>query len=651
MTWRGDFSEKAITRHAASLAVAQRDEHKVWVVFDYTSAVQLEMQKFAHPQYTLVFTAISIPASQKARSVRVYVFSRVLPCEKTSHSFLSAQLPLDTVANGVRQSLIEACIIGVFLRSDANPAEPYYDITDHFAECLRGDLNIAAKLLGRTIFVLHYTARIDGHNTDVLSPEGIDVLIQKVYEPYMQTFGDYSSNVILGFCVELPDFLCFDRAPANTLPWTPGLPDYFADVKNYDLLERLPLLFYDAYEAATIRHDFWQVLTQRYADVCLTRLRDWCHIHGLQLAVTHPPLARSLTRNALPLFASADIPGVHLRFPSKSSKGESLNPDKRIVLLKQSASVAEQFGAPTLIQQDDSIHTGAPVEAWIRNLHEQVIAGGNQFAISHPSTMMDNLDVYLRRLSFVMSCGRRRCNLLVLNPIGSLWAKFGHQDWHWINSELASISSALINAQHDYDFGDESLLTTYGHIHKRSKKLIVGDVSYKAVLIPPCITLQSATIVLLRRFISARGKLIAMESLPYLMDGKTGDYAYPLEKLLYKRRTTILRGTQEEKLRQLMVLMDKIAGDGIVIYSRPDNLKTQSIRKHHRQYENIAICFLLNVESHSVDTLVEIAGEVCVEEWNSEYGERDQPTQWHADKKTYAELHFEAGQARLMVIG
>ena len=90
LTWRGDFSEKKITRHAASLATAQRDEHKVWVVFDYISTAQPEMQEFAQPQYTLVFTAISIPASQKARSVR---------------AFLSAQLPLDAVASSYYRSI------------------------------------------------------------------------------------------------------------------------------------------------------------------------------------------------------------------------------------------------------------------------------------------------------------------------------------------------------------------------------------------------------------------------------------------------------------------------------------------------------------------------------------------------------------------
>ena len=195
------------------------------------------------------------------------------------------------------------------------------------------------------------------------------------------------------------------------------------------------------------------------------------------------------------------------------------------------------------------------------------------------------------------------------------------------------------------------MIAVFGQIrHEKEKKLIIGDNNYSAVLIPPCINLQGKTIDILRRFTSARGKLIAMEPLPYLMDGRSGDYSYPLERLLYSRRTTILRGTREDKLRQLELLLNKIAGDGIEIYAKPDNLKARSILKHHRKYGELDICLFLNTDQNKVDTLIEINGKLQVEEWSLESGKKYEPVQWHADNKTYVELQFAPWQAHLLLI-
>ena len=658
LTWNGDFSEKAVKRHSELLEAARNQNSKVWISFD-KSAKQPALRSLASSQYSLVFTSISIPTKLKTEHVRNYLFSQ-LP----SVSAMCMQQTMNADEN----------IIGVFLQSEDTPAKPYHNITEPFVKCLSGDLKTSSKLVGRTIFCLHYESQIQGQNmqtttaenqrrrqfeaersehdfvlADILSSEGVDALITKVYEPYASMFKDYFSETIIGFCIEPPDFLSCEPANLDKLPWTPEFPHYFSKIKNYNLMELLPLLFYDSYDSASVRHDFWEVLTLRFAEVCIARLRDWGFGYGIKLALTQPLLARSLTRNPLPLFTEADIPTL-----CEPDGKSNLHYSKRLILFKQAVSIAGQFRKPyILFRTSGNPHTEASLVKWVNNLHWASISGCNRFANSfrYDDPMSKTFDAYLRRLSYVLSCGKRCRNLLMLNPIGSLWVKFGHQDYHWINSELASISEALIHSHHDFDFGDENLIAAFGQVKRRGKKLTIGDTSYSVVLIPPCINLQGKTVDMLRRFTSARGKLIAMEPLPYLMDGRTGDYPYPLERLLQSRRTTILRGAREEKLRQLKILLDeKVAKVSIEIYARPENLQARSILKHHRRHEELDICLLLNTDQNQTDALIEINSESHVEEWSLESGKKYEPVQWHADNKTYAELQFAPWQARLLII-
>ncbi|HIE27997.1 TPA: hypothetical protein EYP66_11995 [Candidatus Poribacteria bacterium] len=633
LTWNEDFSERAVKKHAKLLEASDNQKRKVWILFE-KSTKQTAPRSLTSPQYSLVFTNISIPQKLKAENVQ---------------NFLLAQLPFLPAIFMQPIADVDANLIRVFLHSEDNPAKFYYNITEHFVKCLSGDLKLAAKFVGRTIFFLHYESQAQGKNMDILSSEGVDTLITKVYEPYALRFKDYLGKTILGFCVEPPDFLSCEPANLNKLPWTPEFPNYFSKVKGYNLLEMLPLLFYDSYDSASVRHDFWQVLTLMFAEICLARLRDWAHGYSVKLALTQPLLARSLTRNPLPLFKEADIPAVH-----EPDVKSNLPSSKRLILFKQAISIAGQFHKPyTLLRKSHRPNHETALVKWVNDLHWASIAGSNRFGYSFrfDDPRGQTFDVYLRRLSYILSHGQRCCNLLVLNPVGSLWGKFGYKDYHWINSELASISDALIHSHHDFDFGDEHLIAVFSQVKRRGKNLIIGDTSYSTVLIPPCINLQGKTVDVLRRFTSVRGKLIAMEPLPYLMDGRAGDYPYPLERLLHSRRTTILRGTQEEKLRQLEMLLDDRIGEyGIEIYARPENLKAKSILKHHRKHKELDICLLLNADPNQIDALIEIKGELHVEEWSLESGEKYEPVQWHADSRTYVELQFLPWQARLLII-
>ncbi len=606
---------------------------KVWV------SLQPVLQNFTKPYYSLVFSEISVPRTLRSEDVRFFVLSRLPP-------------------------LIAECLIKTFLKSVEGAKVPYYDVTAQFRNLLDGDLQVAGKLRDRTIFCLFTevsvgteadaTAMTNDANVDVLSSEGVEILIRRFFAPYASAFKNYLGNTILGFCIEPPDLLNCDVKHPLKLPWTPEFPDYLPE--EGALMEKLPLLFYDTYESAAVQQDFWQSLTQKFAETCVARLREWCHEQKVKLALTQPIRARSFTQNSLPLFVESDVPGVH------QVKSE-LQLAKRLVLLKHASSISEQFNKPhTLNRKNVRFSAQTELFRWLDELHWESIAGCNIFSLfSQNRRIIDNLEDYIKRLNCALSLGERCRQLLVVNPMSSLWVKFGGQDWYWIINELAYISEQLMLIHHDFDYADENLMVTHGGIYPgvrkfnfrleraRTCRLMLGSANYPVVLVPPCINLQSNTVELLKKFVSAKGKLIVCEPLPYLMDGMGGDYAYPLERLLHHRRASILRGSQEEKVRQLEVILDKIASDSINIYAKPENLKAKGIVKHHRKSENLHICLLLNTKEEQVEVLLEIDGQRRVEEWSLVNGEKFEPVRWHADNKTYVEMNFEAKMARLLV--
>ena len=153
----------------------------------------------------------------------------------------------------------------------------------------------------------------------------------------------------------------------------------------------------------------------------------------------------------------------------------------------------------------------------------------------------------------------------------------------------------------------------------------------------------------LTQFVKARGKLIAIDPVPYLLNGRIGLDPYPLERLLYRWRTSILRGTTSEKVVALERLLRKRVKLPIQIYAKPDNASTRAIAFQHRESEDLDLFYLFNRGERPLETLIEIRWEATVEEWDTTTGEQLVRDHWHADGKTYTTLSFDRQQGRLIV--
>ncbi len=518
----------------------------------------------------------------------------------------------------------------IYLLAETNADAPCYDITDYIQRCVEGDLSIADRLKGRTIF-RSYQTEIQGY--DLLSEQGVDALAHQVLNRYIHEFQDLIQQSVAGFCCVFPTFLSPLRVSETAIPWS----DQFAKTLKPDLLAHLPLIRYETYDSATIRTLLWQRLTHQFAEVCVGGLREFAHQWGLQFAVNFPSTAKALEVDIATILKTADRPILN---------ANKLATPKPFLIAKQITSCLEapkgfsgQVSLCRSVSHSNLYVTDSTLgfNSWMRvedSWQENRIHYNERFTA--------------RYFSQFLSIGMPKRSILILSPIGSLWTKPDSKGWNWLVKEWGWLCQAVWELGYDFDIASETGLTT-AEVDKSARVLRLNGGDYSSVLLPSCLALQERTVEMLTRFIKARGRLIAMDPVPYLLNGRIGLDPYPLERLLYGWRTSILRGTTNQKIAALERLLHKYIKLPIQVYVKPDNTATRAITVQHRQSPDLNLFYLYNREKQPIETLIEIQRKLTVEEWNSSNGEKGALHHWHADEKTYTQLAFDRGQGRFIV--
>ena len=569
-----------------------------------------------------------------------------------------------------------------YLVAQEHVREPCYDITDYVQRCLSGDLAIANRLRGRTIFRLQ---QVETGAYDLLSRSGTYGLAERVLKTYTHAFSDFLGNVVVGFCCELPSFLSPLKVPALKIPWSPELGQYFQSIWEEQLTDYLPLVFYGAYDAAAVRSAFWSGLTQQFSEVCIGGFRRFCHHLGLQLAIEIPASAKALGFDLGTILKRVD--GSILVGASNDGTAHSdseateqanttgnetaqapipsadpIDTPKRFLIAKwvtsrlangDSQAVAIWRANPPSLDQRayDSV---LGFNSWLSSGPEKVSTENRNLEEEHTAKSFDSRRVHLEKsksyaTETVWSIGVPQRPVLMISPVHSLWSKADERTWNEITQSWGWLCQTVWDLGYDFDIVTETDFAS-SEFDKKRRSLCVNEKFYRIILLPSCASLQEATVSRLTEVLKGRGKLITVDSVPYLLNGKLGLDTHPLELLLYHRRSSILRGTVDEKADTLKRLLEKWVKPVLRIYLKPDNTPTGVIRLHHRQAEELDLYYLFNASEHFMETLIEIRGEVLrVEEWGPTSGEQVILDHWHANGNTYLTQSFDRWQGKLIV--
>ena len=378
---------------------------------------------------------------------------------------------------------------------------PCYEITEHIDRCLAGDLTVADRLKGRTIFLLRQTKV---QTEDLLAVDGVCAHAHRILQPYVHEFAEFLGSAVIGFCCNLPTFLSPLRSEPQSIPWSVELVNQLETDASAEFLRLLPLIFHETYDSAAIRCRYWEHLTRQFAAVCIGGLKKYCRELNLQLAINVPASARPLEADVGELLNHADRP--------------ILSPDiaeqpYRFLISKWVASAPniERPGQISICAPDTTSSFGSDRLAYGSAL------GFNSWILpENASTAPEDTLVNLNRF---LSIGVSKRPILIVSPIHSLWTKPDGKVWDWIKKQWNWLCQTLWQLGYDFDVVSETELTA---AEVRKGAIHLKKAAYPLILLPTCLSLQERTVNLLTQFENARGKLIALSPVPYLLNGRIG---------------------------------------------------------------------------------------------------------------------------------
>ncbi len=378
--------------------------------------------------------------------------------------------------------------------------------------------------------VLQFTAPPVGY-VDLLSPRVVRTFIELAYEPYRKRFAEHFGATVPGIFTDEPNFRC--------PPWSPELPEFFKQRFGYDLLDRLPELFYRLPGHEKTRHDYFAAATALYVDSFSRQIGQWCAEHNL-LFTGHQLAEDSLLYQAEHIGAA--MPHyVHMQMPGIDHLTRRLG---TVALVKQCSSVAHQFGGRRVLSEMFGCCGWNVSLEELKWIAEYQLALGVDFICQHlslysmrgerkrdypPSLHYQQpywpegyrlLNDYLARLIAALTWGKFQAQILLVHPIASVWAAWDPEDKseaEELSRQFEELSRALVAIQRDFDYGDETILAEHARVE--GARVVVGEMSYAVVILPRMKTISSSTLALLRQFLEAGGRVLRVGDPPPLLDG------------------------------------------------------------------------------------------------------------------------------------
>ena len=400
---------------------------------------------------------------------------------------------------------------------------------------------------------------------DALSRDVAEIFLDMTHRPYYEALGEYFGDPITFVYTDDLNSLLHGLGVAG-LPYTDGLEEQFFSRYGYSMLDHLPALVEDIPECTKVRQHFRRFVLDVFLTSFVQPLYEWCEDRGVKLTGhlcgDEGPMAKEVSRfgSAMPFFEFEHVPGIDdylvamhdSRFTARLRNDRGMYP---VLIHKMASSVANQLkGGVCGCEVLTSLGWGVPlVEQSVQLLFEHALGVNllthHDFSYAtagvakrdHPASFFFQQPYWplsrefhdqIARVSQLLQRGRCEAPVLVIHPISSCWTAIGgevlkseFQQQHRaeartsdeIEQALAEISMSLLKSQVGYEYGDEVIMERHGRVSEDG--LSIGDMTYRVVVIPPVNNLFGSTVQLLRQFLAAGGRVVAVQPGECLVDG------------------------------------------------------------------------------------------------------------------------------------
>jgi hypothetical protein len=498
---------------------------------------------------------------------------------------------------------------------------------------------------------------------DTLSIDAVRQFIETAYAAYEPAVGEEFGRTVPGVFTDEPNYLNVRgvRPGEAFVPWTPGLPDLFRARHGYDLLPVLPSLFYPVGDWRKVRHDFYQTAAERFVEAYSKQIGGWCGAHGLQFT-GHVLWEESLDGQtavagaAMPHYEYMQAPGVDIL---RERIAENLT-------LKQCTSVAHQFGQKWVLSELYGV-TGWQFTfegmKWIGDWH--AVLGVNLRcphltlyslrgcrkrdyppSFNYQSPWWGDYRLvadHYARLQRALTEGAFVADTLLLHAIGSAWCLYTPHDRaaaRELSDTFTDLVKTLLDLKVNYDLGDESLLARHAKVD--GQRLKVRKMAYRVVVVPPMPSIEPKTLALLKKFVAAKGRVIALRPTPTWAAGAESE---DVKTFFADKGVTCIPNTPAALAKAL----DR-AGAVRVSITDPRGRAVPPVWVHQRQSGARHIFFFANTDRQKgYDAVVRLPVVGRVEVWDTETGEI-QPLPVKALRKTVEFRHRFAPVGALLVV-
>lgn len=517
------------------------------------------------------------------------------------------------------------------------------------------------------------------------NPGAITAYLDETHGRYFQNVKRYFGNT-LGLCfVGGAHF----SPEAGSLPWDDELPTLFRETRGYSLLHNLPALFFDTPGCEAVRYDFWTLIAEMFREGMASAFKDWCTerripCSGHYLDPESVAKATCSLGSLVPLYEYQDFPGVNIAEVDVYSRPKAQEAYlHRVVAIKEAVSVKRQLSKGGVV--NESVAAGRRGQSLdsLRRIAQFQMALGLDFVTHHAGRaslrgdrkhdsppivgapqpnwghMKKHLDA-LSRLSWVLSQGRSVCEVLVLHPCASVQAGYRHprrseeeaaawsisevsMSYQSVERHFALLSSALLDAQIDFDYGDEIILARHGLAGRRH--LEVGAMEYRIVLLPPMTNMRESTLHLLQDFAMGGGIVLALGTTASLVDGRPSG---AVRRFVEEYAERIVEGIDlfdyTEAVRRLTNL-----GGRVAVISDEDGRSVPSLKVQRRSWEDIDILYVTHTGEGPVEASIsfQTGPGRHVEVWDPASGGMTRLCEGDAEAPVRIPMKWHGGQARI----
>lgn len=382
---------------------------------------------------------------------------------------------------------------------------------------------------------------------DTMNGDAVDAFIQVTYEAYKREVGaEFGKNVPVIFTdepnygeIRMKEFARDGRMAE--FPWTQTFRETFRRRFGYDIVECMPELVWNKKddEPSTARYHFYAHASERFAEAYSDRIGKWCAENGIAFT-GHMLMEDSLlsqmsaTGEAMRQYRGFTIPGIDM-----------LCNERQFSTAKQAQSAAHQYGREGVMSELYGV-TGwdfdfrghkfqgdwqAALGVTLRVPHLAWVSMRGSAKRDYPASISYQsawfreyrfIEDHFARVNTAMTRGVPEVRVAVLHPIESSWMAEGVREHTAVvgsamNERFQDLIQWLLRGQIDFDLIGESLLPEL--YDGEADGFCVGQMHYRAVLVPPLLTIRSSTLRALARFLQKGGRVIVTGNVPPCVDG------------------------------------------------------------------------------------------------------------------------------------